>query len=232
MDIITFNGQSFRDYGCYFDGSQLFSTPSKDISFYSVPGKNGDLSISNDRYLNITRNINCFIRENFTSNFPSLMNYLLSQDGYGRLESTKEPDIFMMAQFVDSIEPTTGAFLKYGSFTLTFNFKPQKWLKSGENEITVTTGATLVNPSLMPSKPLISVVGTGSITIGTSVLALATNTSTTLIDCEMEDAYEGTINRNPNLTVTNGFPTLVSGNNSITISGFTSVKITPRWWRL
>ena len=83
----------------------------------------------------------------------------------------------------------------------------------------------------MPSKPLIEVSGTGTITINDSILQLSQNTSITYIDCDLQDAYEGTINRNPNLTITNGFPILKSGNNSVSVSGCT-INLIPRWWKL
>ena len=229
---LTFNGISLSDYYCFYDGSQSFKIPQKMVDTYSVVGKNGDLSIDQKKYSNITIPFNCFITRDFIQNYMSLMNSLMSQEGYGRLETTEEPDVYRMALFNSETTPTTWALNESGTFTLEFDCKPQKWLKSGETAITVTGTQTLVNPCQMASKPLIEVVGTGSVTIGTSVLALSTNTSTTYIDCEIQDAYEGTINRNPALTVTNGFPELASGSNTVTVTGFTSCKITPRWWRL
>lgn len=231
MEYLTFNNTAFSTYNTFFDGSQLFDTPDKDVTFYSVVGKNGDLSISNDRYKNVEIDVNCFIRRNFIENYNNLMNYLYSQEGYCRFETSKEPEIYRMAQFVKAVEPQTGAFLHYGNFTLTFNCKPQKWLKSGETPISVTSSSTITNPTLMNAKPLLEVTGTGTITINDSILVLSENTSTTYIDCEIQDAYEGTINRNPDLDVTNGFPELVSGDNTISVEGC-SVNLIPRWWRL
>lgn len=231
MDVLTFNGKPFSDFETFFDGSQMFVTPEKDVSFFTIPGKNGDLSISNDRYNNKNVNVNCFIRSDFRKNFSGLMNYLLSQEGYKRFESSKEPDVFMLAQFVNTVEPTTGAFLKFGNFTLTFNFKPQKWLKTGENPIAITNSATVYNPSLMSAKPLLKVRGTGDIIINGKTLTLSRNTSTTYIDFEIQDAYEGTINRNSDLIVNDGFPDLVPGENTISVNGCT-IELIPRWWRL
>ena len=231
MDNLTFNNKAFSDFNVFWDGSKLFDTPQKDITFYSVPGKNGDLSISNNKYNNVVIDVNCFIRTNFVDNYNDLMNYLLAQDGYCRFENSKEPDIYRMGQFVDAIKPKTGAFLKYGSFTLKFNFKPQKWLKSGETGINITSTSVIENPTLMDAKPLIKVTGTGTITINDSILELSENTSVTYIDCEIQDAYENTINRNGDLTVTNGFPVLVSGDNDVSVTGCT-IELIPRWWRL
>lgn len=229
--MITFNNKPFSDFNVFEDESQLFATPSKDSSFYSVPGRNGDLEIFNNRYLNKELSVNCFVRENFGENYSNLINFLYSQDGYKRFETSVDPEVYRMASFVSEIEPDTGSFLKYGQFVLTFNFKPQKWLKSGEMAININEAITLINPTNFVAFPLIELVGTGTINVGDSVLTLANNTSTTFVDCEIQDCYEGTINRNPDLTVVGNFPTL-GKETGISASGFTSVKIYPRWWKL
>lgn len=228
---LRYNNTPFSNFSTYYDGSQLFDVPSKDITFYSVAGRNGDLSISNNRYNNIEIRVNCFIKDNFKTNYSNLINYLSSQEGYCRFETTQEEDIFRMAQFVSGVTAETGAFLKYANFELVFNCKPQKYLKSGEIGESISSSSTIANPSLMPSKPLIEVTGTGTITINDSVLELSTNTSKTYIDCDIQDAYEGTINRNPDLTITNGFPVLKSGENNVSVSGC-SIVLYPRWWKL
>ena len=231
MDVLTFNGQSLADFHTFWDGKDLFISPEKDVTFYEIPGRNGEVSVSNNRYKAKEIPINCFIKENFKQNYPALIDFLYSQDGYGRLENSKEPDIFQKACFVSQIEPNTGAFLKYADFVLTFKVYPQKWLKQGEIAIPIESSLSLINPTHQIAKPLFEVVGTGSITVNSSVLTLANNTSTTFIDCEIEDCWEGSINRNGDLTIVGGFPVLTR-ENEITVSGFTSCKIYPRWWRL
>lgn len=231
MDVLTFNGVSLRDFETYYDGSQLFSVPERDVEFFSVPGKNGDLSIDNGRYNNVEIEIPCFIRKDFRRNFSNLINFLYSQEGYKRLETTKEPDIYRMASITSHLEPDTGSFLQSGAFTLTFNCKPQKWLKSGENAIYIDNSISLINRTSQIAKPLIEVIGTGSITINSSILTLSQNTSKTYIDCEIQDCYEGTINRNGDLSIVGGFPVLNPGENTITVSGCT-INLIPRWWIL
>ena len=230
--MITFDNKPFSDFNTFEDESQLYGTPSKDSTFYSIPGKSGDLEIFNNRYLNKELSVNCFIRENFGENYSNLINFLYSSDGYKRFETSVDPDVYRMASFVSEIEPDTGSFLKYGQFTLTFNFKPQKWLKMGEIGIDLSSSQTIFNPTNFTALPLFEVVGTGTLNINSSTLVLANNTSTTMIDCEMQDCYEGVINRNPDLTITGGFPSLKKGENVISFTGFTSVKLIPRWWKL
>lgn len=92
IERITFAGKNFMDFQTFYDGSLTFSKPAKDVEFFSVPGKNGDLSISNDRFSNIEIRIPCFIRRNFRVNFSALLDFLTSIEGYQKLETnSKEP---------------------------------------------------------------------------------------------------------------------------------------------
>lgn len=230
IKTLTFGNVSLSDYSCYYDGSQMWKKPQRNFDLYNVPGKNGDLAIDMGNYSNVSRSFNCFINKNFSLNYSSLIDALTEVQGYQRFECSEEPDVFMLALFKDQIEPDMWQFNTKGTFTLNFDFKPQKWLKMGENAIDVTN-LTLINPTHQLALPLLECVGTGSITINDSVLTLAANTSTTYIDCEIQDCYEGTLNRNGDLTIVNGFPVLTDSN-TISMAGFTSVKLYPRWWRL
>lgn len=232
IDVLTFANKSLGDFSTFFDGSKTFEKPAKDVEHFVVAGRNGELSISNNRFENIKITIPCFIRRNFKENYSALIDFLSSTEGYQRLETTEELDTFRMAEFVDAINPDTGAFMHYGSFDLVFNCKPQVFLKIGENEMEIANNTTLVNPTLKEAKPLIKVNGTGSITISDRTLSLSQNTGETIIDCDLQDAYEGNINRNKNLTITSEFPILKKGDNLITYIGFSKVVIVPRWWRL
>ena len=228
---LTFGDINFSDYGCFYDGSQFWRKPEKVADYYSVPGRNGDLIISENRYSNVERPIRCYINGNWQQNYVALVDALSAIDGYARLETTEEPDVYMMASLTSEIQPSMWEFNERGTFTLNFNFKPQKWLKSGENRIEIDPSRTIVNPTSFDAYPLIEVEGTGSITINSSVLTLSTNTSTTIIDCELQDAYEGSINRNGDLTIVGGFPVLTD-TNVISMAGFQTCYIYPRWWRL
>lgn len=227
---LTFNGKNIADFSATWDGSKLFDSPEKDVEFISVIGRNGDLSVSNGRYRNIEIEVPIFIRKDFKANFNALTSFLLAQDGYCRLETSEEPGTYRMAQFVRSIKPQTGSFNIAGKATLVFNCMPQKFLKRGNAPIEVSGSLVLENPSYQVALPKFEVQGTGTIGINDSAVRLKVNTGTTVIDCESEDVYEGVINRNGDVELTNGFPRLKAGENTVTASGFTRVKLYPRWW--
>lgn len=142
IDTFIVDGVSLATYGVYWDGSQLFDKPRKDVVFYSVPGRNGDLFRNNDRFENISINVNCYIKSNFRQNFDQLMNFLYSREGYVKLANSKDPDVYRMGQFVDAVKPSPGQFLRNAQFTLVFNCMPQRFY---ETESTMSVNATTRN---------------------------------------------------------------------------------------
>ena len=56
---------------------------------------------------------------------------------------------------------------------------------------------------------------------------------TITLDCDVQNAYDGTLNLNNNITITGGWPVLATGQTAISFSGgITAVEITPRWWSI
>lgn len=54
-----------------------------------------------------------------------------------------------------------------------------------------------------------------------------------VINSEIQDAYEGTINKNSYISLNNGFPKLGIGENEISFSGgITHIEMIPKWWTL
>lgn len=114
------------------------------------------------------------------------------------------------------------------------------WADSGD--ITVKYGTDpyiIINPTDFPSKPLLEVTGVGSFWLGdTQITITGTSGQIIYIDCETGECYKeagGIISSANGLVTLNrlDFPKLASGINNIQLgSGISTVKITPRWWRL
>ena len=49
MTFFTYNGISSADFGLHIESKNIFSAPEYDISFQSIPGRSGDLIVSNNR---------------------------------------------------------------------------------------------------------------------------------------------------------------------------------------
>ena len=230
------NEKMSSDFGVYLTDAGVYGIAEKDVETVSVIGRNGDLTLSNDRYKNKPLSYPCIITENFDTNFSALINYLVTQDGYFRVEDSFHPEYYMIARYTGGIDPkrveTRGT---QGVFILEFDRKPQKFLKEGENVIEITTTTTILSTCNQIAKPLIRAYGTGSFTIGGITVTIGSANSYTDIDCDLQECYKDTLatNCNGNVTLNNDeFPTLTNGENVISMSGITKLEITPRWWIL
>lgn len=230
---LIYNYVNLADFGVYYDSSQEFVKPLKVVDKVAIAGRSGDLIIPSNRWENLPLNFNCYIREDFRGNYDALVSFLNSVEGYARLETSGRPDVYREAAFIAEISPEMRQYNKAGSFTLEFDCKPQMWLKSGETPIEVTGSATIYNPTPYTAKPIIEVAGTGEITVNTTQITLTANTSTTIIDCDIENAYEGSTNRNGDLTLATGdFPVLAPGYNNIALGTGMTARLFPRWWQI
>ena len=231
---LIFDGKSSKDFGVYISGLNTYNAPERDISTVSVPGRNGDLTIDNGRYKNVDIVYPAFIYADFDNNIEGLRNYLLSKKGFKRLEDTYHPDEFRLARYKGNFSADVVDWLEAGEFDLKFDCYPQRFLKSGEQDITFMAAGSLYN-EYQESKPLIRAYGTGSFTINGITLTITTADGYTDIDCDLQEAYKDTMatSCNANIELTSGaFPVLSPGMNNITLTSITQLDIKPRWWIL
>lgn len=164
-NYFTFGGERSTDYGVYISGQGTFNSPARDVEFVSVPGRNGDLILSNNRFQNGTLTYPAsFIYDDFAENMRNLRTWLTSKTGYQRLEDTYHPDEYRMAVAVDPIEPEVLSRNEAGTFDIVFNVKPQRFLKSGDIPIRATTGTDVYfdNPTPFTSLMKLEVHGDGA----------------------------------------------------------------------
>lgn len=129
----VYNGKNSLDFGIHVYDPQILNTPKKRREIIEVPGRNGDIIIEDGSYENVTVTFkNCFIINDFVENYNALKAFLGSQEGYQRLEISWLPEEYRKAMFEGNISPKVGDFDWFGRFDLTFNCKPQRFLKSGE----------------------------------------------------------------------------------------------------
>ena len=133
-----FNGKKSSDFDVWASGLNIFHSPERRIERIQVPGRNGELLIEDGSFENTELLFkDCFIPRHFSENFTNLSNYLNRQKGYQRLELSWLPDEYRLAAFHGDIEATMKNWDGMGKFDLAFNCKPQRFLKSGEEPITL-----------------------------------------------------------------------------------------------
>lgn len=233
MNYISFNSHKSTEYGLAISGEGSYDAPARDMTFYTIPGRNGDLIIDNGRYKNITLKYPAFFTGSFTANAAAARAWLLAPTTYVRLEDTYHTDEFRLAIFSGGAEYEPTQYNAHAATELKFNCKPQRFLKTGETAVAVSNGDTITNPTSFPALPLIEIVGTGDaiISVGGTTVTLTGLTGGINIDCDLQDAYYGGLSAND--LMSGDFPVLQPGSNGIAISGsITSCTITPRWWRI
>ena len=233
-DYIIFGGVDTRKFQVGIFGDQLAEAPERDIKKLSVPGKNGDVVIDNGRYKNIRVKYKAYIIDKYNANIRGLRNAFLAKRGYQKLEDTVNPNEYRLAMALP-FEPEEYGVLRAAEFELEFDCKPQRFLKSGEQTITLTAESSIYNAYEERALPLIRAYGTGTFTIGGVSVQITSANSYTDIDCETMEAYKDTMatNCNGNIVLTNGvFPYLDPGINSVSMTGITQLDIVPRWWIL
>lgn len=231
-EYLTFAGKNLgAEFGVWISGSGTFDAPARDVSFVSVPGRNGDLLFDNGRFENITVTYPAFISRHFRPRIDDLREFMAGQVGYQELRDTYHPGEYRQAAFVGGLSVSPTPANRAGRFNLSFRCKPQRFMEAGRIPVTFNANGVIFNPTEFEAKPLIRCYGTGgAISVGGVWMGVAECTAYIDIDCELMEAYEGEINRNMNIG--GDFPTLKPGQNNVSFSGFSRVEITPRWWRI
>jgi len=228
--FFVYNGESSLDYGVWISGGATFNAPARDVSTEMVPGRNGLVTFDNGRFENVTLTYPAWITRRFQPRVDDFRAFLASQKGYHRLEDTYHPDEYRLAVFKSGLEVSTTARNLAGSFAVVFDCKPQRFLKSGEHFKAYDSGSTLRNPTRFDALPLIVCSGNGTITLNGTEITISGNEGQIYIDCDLQDAYLGSTNKNSKITP--NFPKLSPGDNALTYTGVTGVQIMPRWWTI
>ena len=252
-----FDGESSLDYGLYISGNQTFNAPKKKLTKVSVPGRNGDLVFFDGSYENYDYKYDSFLVSNLNYRIREFNEWLMSKNGYFRLEDDYHPEIYRMAMFKGPIDFDV-ILLEAGTTTLTFDCKPQKFLKIGEDAINCGAEGQITiidNPTKFYATPIIKVAGTGTVSFSiehidynpaiyqTTIYGMTMDESKgrTVVESEIEQAYyEKTgeyVNNRLELT-NNRFPRLAPGLNRVSCHGtsngasVSSLEITPRWFSI
>jgi len=225
-----YNGRSSADFGVWISGGGTYDAPARDVETEVIPGRNGVVTFDNGRFENTQLVYPAFISRKFQAQIEGFRAFMAAQRGYNRLEDTYHPDEYRLAMFKAGLEVTTTARNLAGAFEIRFDCKPQRFLKVGEQLTAYASGTVLYNPTYYDALPLIVCTGNGTLTLNGTTMAISGNTGQIYIDCDIQDAYNGTTNKNG--FITQNFPKLSPGNNTLTYSGVTGVQIMPRWWTM
>lgn len=190
----TYDGESSRNYDVYLTGTGVFNAPERAVEMVEIPGRNGNYALDQGKFNNISvtykAGIVDYSESNFANKVSAVRNWLCSKVGYKRLSDDYNPNEYRMAVYKSGVN-IEHEDLRTGTFEITFECKPQRWLTSGETAVTVANGGTLNNPTPFEAEPLLAIKGYGTIgfngyeveiengALGTVLMASESSISTT-----------------------------------------------------
>ena len=234
MGVIIFNNKSSADCRIQVAHPPGYAYPERDYTITHIPGRNGDIIQDNGCYKNVERTYEVSfdsLNEDFATYANAVSAWLHSTTGYARLEDSYEPNYYRMATYQES-NIFENLYNQAGTATIVFECKPQRFLKTGDNIITIQNSLTIMNPTGFEAYPLFKVTGTsGVLTVNGNSITFSSIDDFVILDCELQDAYKENVNKNS--TISGTFPVLKTGSNTISWTGdISSVTMKPRWWTI
>lgn len=247
------DGVDARNFGIYLQKPIEFSEAIPIVDRQSIPGRNGDLIFETGAYENRTATASCFcLQKDVEKAISAVGRFLMSKHGYRRLETSDDPDHFWLARIENS--PAISQRMRMlAPFDITFDCKPQRFLKSGEEKMVFEYSnmferIKIYNQFGFPARPLIHahwsepgaminlkfVDHSGYYVQEKSLYAKNITENDLYIDCDIHDAYNEAGNQNKNIELYE-FPVLAPGLTEFSVISFDTleyVEFTPRWWEL
>lgn len=226
--MIWYNGKPFSDFEAVTDQSASFEPSIPDMTEIIIPGRDGSIHYDNERFSNVDVTYSIFWRDHFKEIWPGFISWLMQDRSYHKLRDSAHENMYREAMVLQKPSVTTGPALRSATVSVVFNCMPFWRLDSGDRWKAISSGTKIINPTLIKSKPLIRVVGSGMITVGNTSFTIAGNSYGYIdIDSEIMDCFSGASNCNS--LMSGDFPVIGAGLTTITFTGFSSVKIKPRW---
>lgn len=226
MGWFIFKGKDSRDFGILISAAPEKVRAERRVEQVTIPGRNGDLTMDEGTYAPYVISVECSTRGN--ENLDEILAWL---DGAGELILCTEPDKVFRASIYNKISVADMIYL-YNSFLLQFRVQPFKYsVNAAGDALELTAPTTIRNSGTVYSEPLITVYGSGDITlnINGNPYPLRNVDGNITIDSEMMEVFKGSTNQNSKYGGAE-FPRFEVGQNEIRWTGNVSkIKIQPRW---
>ena len=201
--------------------------PEERIEHVTIPGRSGDLTLTEGEnvFQSYIQTVN--ISVNGLANMRAAETWL---SGAGTITFYNQPTLFQNARVIGAV-----TFEKHSRNMDAWTAEVQFYCEPVKHLITEPTidldesGAEVVNPGDFAAKPLITIHGSGLVTvsIGTKTITIPEALDGMVIDCENEWV---TVNGLPQMNAFSGqFPQIPTGESVVLFTGATGVTIEPRW---
>lgn len=224
-------GKTSEDYSLIINSGVTDISPERDVEYIAINGLDGELSLDRGRYKNAAKSFPVTSDGvNIEENVTAISNWLKGSAGWHQLEDSSHPNHIYIAQISDEYNFET-LLNDFGKAIIKFIVKPYKYLKSGLDEMILP--ATITNPTSRLAKPIITIKGTGNISlkIGANTLSLKGVDGGVIVDSLTQTitSLDGSRTQFTKMT-SYPFPFIEPGKQVVTKTGkITECKIIPRW---
>ena len=227
-DWFEWNGKRCTEYGIRVSEQPPLTLPAERVTFTDVPGRSGSLTTleGEDVYEDMVLTAQCFIQSG--ARVSEIAAWLR---GGGTVTFANRPGGFYHARVVNQIP-----FEKilrgnpHLAFAVNFRCKPF-WYQKDVAPITLTqSGSFVTNPSSVLAEPVITVYGTGAITliVGMTITEMESVSGSVTLDTPLMEAYSEATSMNS--AMSGDFPVLLPGQNAVSWTGnVTKVVVEPNW---
>ena len=227
-DWFEWNDVRCTEHGIHVLEQPVLTLPNERATFVDVPGRSGSLTVleGDAVYDDLVLTAQCIV-ENLERH-EEIASYLR---GSGRATFANRPEGYYEARIVNQIP-----FEKilrgnpHRTFAVNFRCKPF-WYAENAPAITVTqSGSFVTNPGNVYAEPVITVYGSGAITlmVGLTIIELEGISGNITLNSALQEAYSGITSMNS--AMSGEFPVLLPGANAISWTGNVSkVVIEPHW---
>ncbi len=240
-ELFWLDGACCTDFGLALQGPVTFAGAQPRVGTVQVPGRNGELCFFDGSYANLEGRARCFAldAQDVSQKLDAITGWILRNPGYRRLMVSQERETYRLARV--AIGPANEIRMRrLAPFEIAFDCKPQKYLLSGEREISLAGPSTLHNPYAFAALPRITVYGSGpgNLQVGDTTVQIRALNGWVTLDSELQNAYKipapGQPAQNKNSAVfAPEFPALAPGGSAVSwTGGIERVEVAPRWWTL
>ena len=226
-DWFEWNGVRSTDLGIRVTELPPITLPAERVSFVDVPGRAGSLAVAEDEdvYEDLLLTATCVVQ-----NMERLDEVAAYLKGSGRVSFANREGGFYYARIVNQIPFET--ILRgnpHRRFAVNFRCKPFFYLDDSPT-YTLTKMTFLTNPGVVRAEPVITIYGSGDITlmVGMTIVELTGVNGSITLDTPRMEAYSGNVSAN--MKVSGEYPMLGAGATAISWSGNVSrVTVQPNW---
>ena len=233
-DWFIWNGTRCTDMGVHMLEQPPPTMPNERVTFTNIPGRSGTLTTTEGDYVydDLVLTATCIIAD--PTRIPDVCAWLR---GSGTVTFANREGGFYYARVVNQIP-----FEKilrgnpHRSFAVNFRCKPF-WYEADVAPMNIQPDSgsssgyvTIQNPGNVPSEPIITVTGSGEITliVDMTIVELSDVNGEITIDSVLQECYSGS--ESMNHCMSGDFPTLPPGNSTISWMGtVTNLTVQPNW---